>query len=232
MLRKHFIFYVLLIAAVYVAINVAVFLAVDYSAHLDNAQFWISWVFMFVGNSAVVALIGIKTRPKHHNDIYVMPYTAVGLFLIANVVYLALGIVFTIFLPAWYIVLLVDLVIAIFYAIFIFRFFIVVEHIHANDAHKRQKVAYIRTLSSTVKSCASLTDDYDLQQKIKRLASDFEYSDPMSHASLAQAEANIYDKVAALSTIVMAGDKAATEGAIKEISALLKMRNAQCANLK
>lgn len=231
MIKKHFIFYALMILAVYIAINVAVFLAVDFE-RLNNAQFWISWVFMFIGNIGAAVAIGIKSRPKHHNDIYVLPYTVVGLFFAANVIYLVLGVVFTIFLPAWYVVLLVDLVIAIFYAVFIYRFFIVVEHIHKSDAYRRQKVAYIRTLSSTVKSYASLSDNYDVQQRIKRLASDFEYSDPISHESLAGIEQTISVKVANLLEIVQSGDSAAIDSAIKEISGLLKMRNSQCANLK
>lgn len=232
MIKKIYYFYLMLLAAIYIAINVTVFLAVDYSAHLNNAQFWISWVFMFGLNSAVAAIIAIKTRNSHRNDIPYIPYAALGLFGGANVIYLVLGIVFTVFLPKWYVVLLVDLVIALFYLAFVFKFLISVAHIRSNDAYRRQKVAYIRTLSVTVKSYASLTSDYDLQQKIKRLASDFDYSDPISHDSLAQAEADIFAKVSALSAVVQSGDKAAAEGAINEISALLKMRNSQCALLK
>lgn len=231
MIKKQFIFYVMIIAAIYIAINVALFLSVDFE-RLNNVQFWISWVFMFAGNSAAAAVIGIKSQAKHRNDLYVMPYAAFGTFGVANVIYLVLGVVFTIYLPAWYIVFLVDLVVAIFYAIFIYRFLIVVAHIQSNDAYRRQKVAYIRTLSGTVKSYVSLTDDYDMQQRLKRLASDFEYSDPISHESLAGIEQTISVKVANLMEIVQSGDSAAIDGAVKEISGLLKMRNLQCANLK
>lgn len=221
----------MMVVAIYTAINVAVFLSVDFE-RLNNVQFWISWVFMFVGNTAAAAVIGIKAATKHHNDIYVLPYTAVCLFIAANVIYLALGVVFTIFLPAWYVVLLVDLVIAIFYAIFIYRFFIVVEHIHKSDEYRRQKVSYIRTLSGKVKSYAALTDDYDVQQRLKRLASDFEYSDPISDESLRGIEQIISAKVENLREIVQSGNSAEIDRAVKDISADLKDRNSKCAMLK
>lgn len=216
------------VIAVYAIINILVFTIVPF-ARVNNAQFWTSWCFMFVFNALVGITIGVTTRAKNSGDIRLFP---MALFVGGNIVYFVLGLIFALTLPAIKWVVLTDCLVAIVYALLVFKYILSIRYIRGNDEHKRQKVAYIRQMTAMVEDYISIAPDPDCADLIKKLAADFRYSDPMSHASLAESEQRLLDMVVDLESVVESGNAENIAAAVNEIKRELKRRNAKCINLK
>lgn len=228
MKNKFYIYLLAVTAAAYVIINLLVFTFIDF-ARLNNAQFWISWAFMFGLNSIMTVAVGLKIRKKDSHDIRLYPFT---LLLGGNIAYLILGIIFTWLLPKVLYVVIVDIIVAIIYALVAFRFVLAVSYVRDGDAVRRKKIAYIRQMTTMVESYASLAPDADTADSVKKLSADFRYSDPMSHESLAGVEQKLMEMVISLEDAVRGGDKEKIDAQIAEVRRELKLRNAMCANLK
>ena len=228
MKNKFYIYLLAVTAAAYAIINLLVFTFIDF-ARLNNAQFWISWAFMFGLNSIMTIAVGLKIRKKDPHDIRLYPFT---LLLGGNIAYLILGIIFTWLLPKVLYVVIVDIIVAIIYALVAFRFVLAVSYVRDGDAARRKKIAYIRQMTTMVESYASLAPDADTADSVKKLSADFRYSDPMSHESLAGVEQKLMEMVISLEDAVRGGDKEKIDAQIAEVRRELKLRNAMCANLK
>lgn len=230
MKNKFYVYLLAVIAAAYAIINILVFTLVPF-VYLNNAQFWVSWGFMFGVNIIATAVVGLTLKKTQKNDIRIFPITLIGG---GNLVYLALGVIFTLFAEkiAIIYVVMADLVVAIIYALLVLRLILAITYIRGNDAQKRKKVAYIRQLTTMVEGYASLAADADTSEMIEKLAADFRYSDPMSDESLAGSEQKLMDLVLRLEDIIREGDAAKIKSAVDEIKRELKLRNAMCVNLK
>lgn len=102
------------------------------------------------------------------------------------------------------------------------------EYIETKDAEIAQKVNYLKNVQLLLSSVK--TNDESLSDKIKALAEDFRFSDPMSHSSLGALEAEIESEISALKANI--GDIEKAEKMIESISDLLKERNQRCRMLK
>jgi len=230
MKNKFYAYLLAVVAAAYVIINILVFTLVPFG-RLNVPQFWISYGFMFGVNIVATAVIGLALKKTEKNDIRFYPISLIGG---GNIVYLGLGVLFTLFADkiAVRYVVMADLVVAIIYALLALRLVISITYIRGNDSHKRKKVAYIRGLTDMVEGYSSLAADADTSELIEKLASDFRYSDPMSDETLAEAEKKLTELVIGLEDIVREGDGGKVRAAVDEIKRELKLRNAMCANLK
>lgn len=225
---KFAFFYTVAFLAVYAIVNVPIFVCVPFEK-LNFADFWISWGFMFGLNTLVALALVLGLKRKNPNDISVTPY---ALFAGGNVVYIVLGLIFCLVKPAPYIVGMVDAIVAVIYLLLVWRLVLVIRTIRANDQTKRRQVAYIRNMTALVDSYVSLAADPDTADVLKKLASDFRFSDPVSPPSLAQREADLMSKVAELEDIVKSGSEAEILKDVNDIKRDLKVRNTMCANLK
>ena len=228
MKNRYLLHLIIFTAALYIIINILVFTLVPY-ARLNNAQFWVSWSFMFGVNSTLTVIIGYKFIKKSPFDIRIVPI----LLLVGGiVVYLALGIIFTCLLPPISYVVITDFCMAIVFALLILRSINSVTHARKLKEFRKNKISYVRKLTNLIDSYASFTTDEEILREIKKLAADFRFSDPMSHESLKSKEQSLMEMVESLEKELRGGDKAKILSLISSIRLELKLRNSICADLK
>lgn len=228
MKNKFFTYVVAVIAVIYVIINVLVFTLVDF-ARLNNPQYWTSWAFMFGVNIVVTALVWLKTRKTEKNDIFVFP---VSLIAGGNVVFLALGIIFTAALPKYVYVIVTEVIATLIYALLCFKFVLSVSYIRENSHARDKKISFIRELTALVESYAALAPDDDTSDALKKLAADFRYSDPMSSDKLKEEDDKLKFMAEELGETVKEGNAEDILKAVNRLKNQLKYRNSLCINNK
>ena len=100
----------------------------------------------------------------------------------------------------------------------------VVDEIKTQDAKLKKDVSLMRSLQSKISQIASQTD----YTAIKTLAEEFRYSDPVSNAAIADAEADLAAAVDQLQAAFVDGDQDAVAQLCRKTTALLAERNRLC----
>lgn len=214
MKRKGRIFCLLFLFVTLVGGSVAVFTAIDFS-YLDRAPFWISWGFAVA--ACILAYLNLAFVRKGKLADYVP--------LFAYLLFVLLAAVFTYTMPAFWVVLLIELGAA---AIMLFVYFMSLRS-PGDDSLRQQKISFLRELSAQAEAAADGTDDADLKEKLQKLAADIRYSDPMSPSSAAKTERELSFAVQGLAKAVRKGK---AEEQIGECEHLLKVRALACMNRK
>lgn len=124
--------------------------------------------------------------------------------------------------------LTLDLVIAAVFVILILFLFAAAQRIDRSDAHTAKKVLFVKQLGLKLNEIE--TADPVLSQKIRQLAEDVRFADPMSHSELQEIEARLAATVDALAENAADPEKAAA--LCDKAAKLMKNRGEQCRMLK
>lgn len=193
---------------------------------VHTAVFWVSFVFTLIAFAVVAAsmYIAFVKNPDARSRFYGFPIARIGA--IYGLVQLIAGFIFMVlaqWAPVWAAILV--------YAIALGAAVIglvsaeaVVSEIHAQDDKLKKDVSLMRSLQSKVNQMAAQSENTD----IKALAEEFRYSDPVSNAAIADAEADLAAAVDELQSAYIDGDSEAVAKLCRKASALLAERNRLC----
>ena len=188
--------------------------------------FWISYGFTLAAFAVVCGAIYVAfiQNPDAKSRFYGFPIARIGVIygiiqLILSIAVMALAIL----IPWW--------VSTVVYAIAFGAAIIglvsadaVVDEIHNQDAKLKDNVTMMRALQSKLSQIAAQSDD----PVLKSLAEEFRYSDPVSNAEIADAEADLAAAVDQLQSAYIDGDNEAMAQLCRKTAALLSERNRLC----
>ena len=191
-----------------------------------NAIFWVSVIFTLIAFAVVAASVYMAfiKNPDARSRFYGFPLARVGLIygfgqIIASLLVMALSEL----LPWWIPVLVYALGLGA-AAIGLISVEAVVDEIKHQDIKLKKAVSMMRSLQSKVSQMAAQSDDAAL----KALAEEFRFSDPVSNAAIADAEADLAAAVDDLQSAYVDGDSEAVAKLCRRASALLSERNRLC----
>ena len=193
---------------------------------VHTATFWVSFVFTLIAFAVVVASIYIAfiKNPDAKSRFYGFPIAKIGVIygavqLLTGIVFMALATI----VPAWLAVLVYAIALGA-AVIGLISAETVVEEIHIQDAKLKKDVTQMRSLQSKVNQIAAQSENADA----KALADEFRYSDPVSNAAIADAEADLAAAVDELQSAYVEGDSETVAKLCRKASALLAERNRLC----
>ena len=193
---------------------------------VHTAVYWVSFVFTLIAFAVVAAsmYIAFVKNPDARSRFYGFPLARIGAIyglvqLIAGFVFMALAQ----WAPVWaaFLVYAIALGAAV---IGLVSAEAVVSEIHAQDDKLKKDVSLMRSLQSKVNQMAAQSENAD----IKALADEFRYSDPVSNAAIADAEADLAAAMDELQSAYVDGDSEAVAKLCRKASALLAERNRLC----
>lgn len=191
-----------------------------------NAIFWVSVIFTLIAFAVVAASVYMAfiKNPDARSRFYGFPLARVGLIygcgqMVASLLVMALSEL----LPWWIPVLVYALGLGA-AAIGLISVEAVVDEIKHQDIKLKKAVSMMRSLQSKVSQMAAQSDDAAL----KALAEEFRFSDPVSNAAIADAEADLAAAVDELQSAYVDGDSEAVAKLCRRASALLAERNRLC----
>lgn len=231
-MKKVTLFFSGVLVAIIAIFNLILFLSLRGNARLDQIGFWLSWAF----STPILLVAGIL--PLVYAN-HIKKYS--GITLSATLMIIGAGslvsfvtniILICINNLMWEVALVLNIIILVVYIIALVVVFFGAGHISKNNKIQKQKVFYIRDLSSDVEMVISSVEDKNIKKQLEKLNDDIKYSDPMSHPSLSTVEEEIKQLVFKLSLEVSEGDMNQVAATIKDINFKLKYRNNKCLNLK
>lgn len=191
-----------------------------------TAVFWVSFVFTLIAFVVVAASIYIAfiKNPDVKSRFYGFPIAKIGVIygavqLLAGILFMALAAI----VPVWVAILVYAIALGA-AVIGLISAETVVEEIHIQDAKLKKNVSLMRSLQSKVNQIAAQSENADA----KALADEFRYSDPVSNAAIADAEADLAAAVDELQSAYVDGDSEAVAKLCRKASALLAERNRLC----
>lgn len=222
------------VIAVAIILNVLLFSVLPEKVQ-NYPAFWYIWAFTFPVNVIFAIVLAVYANLKDGIMFLRIPicYYVAWTF---TVLYFTIGfkLMFVNFAKDKIgIPIAIELAITLAYALALALSFLGVSYVEHNQRLVKKKVFYIRDLKTDVDSCLSYVSDSALKKQLEKLSEAIRYSDPMSHASLADIEAEL---AGVIRSIVV---DACSEGSVEEISskakkamALLEYRNNKCLILK
>ena len=193
---------------------------------VHTATFWVSFVFTLIAFAVVAAsmYIAFVKNPDARSRFYGFPIARIGA--IYGLVQLIAGFIFMVlaqWAPVWAAILVYAIALGA-AVIGLISAEAVVSEIHAQDDKLKKDVSMMRSLQSKVNQMAAQSENAD----IKALAEEFRYSDPVSNAAIADAEADLAASVDELQSAYIDGDCEAVAKLCRKASALLAERNRLC----
>lgn len=210
--------------------NVIIFLTLP-DGRANDSEFIVAWVFAFGIN--LLLSVGVFFYSKGKGDfiirlplVYLTWIIGFAIYLVANSIFFYVTAV-TI-KAVW----ITNVIITILYAIFAMYLLFGLHYMSSNVEHTKKKVFYIRSLTVQVEGAYPFVTDTTLLEKLKKLADDIRYSDPMTHDSLASCEEELKSAVSKISMYATMGEMEKIEQEVATASKLLIYRNNQCKILK
>lgn len=195
-----------------------------------TAVYWTSFVFTLIafGVTGASIYIAFVKSPDAKSKFYGFPVARIGVIygivqLIAGLVAMALGEI----LMVWLVVLLFAVALGA-AVIGLIGADAVVDEIHVQDAKLKKDVSLMRGLQSKLNQMASLCDNPDAAEAVKKFAEELRYSDPVSSEAVAEAERDLAAAVDELQAAVVDGDSAAVKQLCRKASTQLAERNRLC----
>ncbi len=215
----------IVLAIVFVVYNVIVF-ALPF-AH--TGVFWMSYAFSVVAIAAQVYVMQVAFMKEEgvKSKFYGFPLAYVGVIylaaqLVLGLIMMALATKIPMWIPVILYVVLLGAAAVGFIAADAMR-----DEVERQDVQLKKDVSLMRGLQAKVGSLAA-TCGADVREDVAKLAEALRYSDPVSHETLAEIEAELSANVNELQVAVTAGDNAAVRALCRKAGATLAERNRLC----
>ena len=221
-MKKDNIRAIVIAVVVLIAYNFAVFMIPCWK----GGTFWVSWAFTLVAFavSGFAFYQSLLKKPDAKSRFYGFPIAKIAfIYLVVQVAVGGISMALGNIIP-WWAATVADAIILALAVIGLMGADPVVEEIHTQDAKLKKDVSLMRALQSKISQIASQTDD----AAIKALAEEIRYSDPVSNAAIADAEADLAAAVDELQSAYVDGDSEAVAKLCRKASALLAERNRLC----
>lgn len=192
-----------------------------------TAAFWIAYAFTVVAFALQIGIwnAAFKADDALKSKFFGIPIIHIGIVYLAfQLIAFAAFMVFPV-IPSWIVVIVCALILGI-SAICLLSADVARNEIDRVEEKVNRKVFYIRELQIDVEILAEQERNTETKTALKKLAEKIRYSDPISNETLADLEAKISEKVAALK---IADHKSEV---IKELNLLLTERNKKAQILK
>ncbi|MBE6644965.1 MAG: hypothetical protein E7612_06275 [Ruminococcaceae bacterium] len=225
---------VISIFAIAVIINILLFSVLPETIQHYPA-FWLIWSFTFPVNFAFAVGLAVYFGLKDGISFIRIPvcFYIVWIF---SIIYFGVGLKLM-FVPFGAerigIPLSVELAITVAYFIVIVISLLGVSYIEANQKYVKKKVLYIRNLKTDVDFAASVVSDTEIKRSLEKLAEAIRFSDPMTHSSLADTDAELSLAVRSILADAKAGNCGEElKAKINKTFVTLEYRNEKCKILK
>ena len=195
-----------------------------------NTVFWIAYA---CGILAILFQLYIFRSSFGKTDarsrFYGFPIARLGIYyLIIQLVVSVIEIALSKFLPAWVVILINVLILAV-ALIGCITTETMRDEIAKQDAQLKAKVSGLREMQSLSAAMAGQCADETLKRKLQKLAEDFRFSDPVSSGKTAEMEMNLLEGLKDLQQALTDGDTKGAETLCGRLSATLAERNRICA---
>lgn len=197
-----------------------------------RGAFWPAYIFGFV---AILVQIGIEAlalcgKTTLREKVYAFPMFRLGFVYLA--IQLALTLVFfiiTIFVscPAWIAWVLGIILLGVF-SILVLLTDVTRDVVEEIEEEQERQTAQIKTFRIGIDSILRRVEDKELLEKLNKLSNIAKYSDPVSNEALYDIEAEITDKITALTACVNSGDVENAKALAEQAIDLFEDRNAMC----
>ena len=195
-----------------------------------NTVFWIAYA---CGILAILFQLYIFRSSFGKTDarsrFYGFPIARLGIYyLIIQLVVSVIEIALSKFLPAWVVILINVLILAV-ALIGCITTETMRDEIAKQDAQLKARVSGLREMQSLSSAMAGQCADETLKLKLQKLAEDFRFSDPVSSGKTAEIETNLLEGLKDLQQALTDGDTKGAETLCGRLSATLAERNRICA---
>lgn len=233
-MKSYFKYYGICWAVLFLAFQIITFVATGATVGLAalRSAFWISYAFIdlvFIGNLICSILF---FRSDHQDKIFLhypvvkLAFTALVVSVVAGALVLAVPVI-----PYW-IGVVVDVCILVYYVIAIVASTAGAEVVESKDQRIKEQTAFIKLLTVDAEV---LMDGCKTPQAKVLAAKVYEavrYSDPMSTPALQQVDNEIQAAFHTFSAAICNGDMLSAQGAADQLLAQIDARNMKCKALK
>ena len=211
-------------------VNLIVFLTID-QARLETTAFWIAWGFATPWTLLSAIVLHLWAGKKQGEEILRMP-VAYYLCAVFGGLYLVVGLIFMYAnVETLTALIIIEAIITVIYLIAVMYSLNTTDSIAKQEKVTKQKVFFIRMLTSNVNTCLPMATDEAVRAQLETLAENIRFSDPMSHQALAVIESELANTIDDITMKLTEGNQDVS-ALIKKAEMQLSRRNAQCAMLK
>lgn len=213
------------------AVLLLVFSVISFAVPVPKTViFWLAYVF---GMFAILYQIYIFNK-YYSNDggakskFYGFPIVRIGIiYLAAQIAASLLEIVLQVFIPVWA-VIIINVILAALAIAGCVAADAVRDEIIRQDAQLKKDVVTMRELQSLSEALVSQCSGHALQEKLRNLADEFKYSDPVTCNETQQMERDITMLLDELQKAIIENDDQSAETLCKRLSGSLEERNRIC----
>ena len=195
--------------------------------------FWPAYIFGLV---AILVQVGIEAlalcgKTTLREKVYAFPMFRLGFVYLA--IQLVISLVFfivTLFTeacPSWIAWIIGAILLGVF-AILVLLTDVTRDVIEEIEEDEERQTKQVKTFRISIDSIMRRVEDEDLLAKLNKLSDIAKYSDPVSNESLYEIEAEITDKITALTACVNGGDVESAKALAEQAIDLFEDRNAMC----
>lgn len=197
---------------------------------VKSAAYWLSFVFTLLAFAAqlYVFRISFHNGESVRSKFYGFPIARIGVMYLA--VQLVLGLLVMVlakWLPAWIglILFVVTLAVA---AVGCITADMMRDEVARQDVQMKKDVSRMRVMQSKANALLTQCDASDLKEELKKLAENFQFSDPVSSEALADIETSLSACLDELQRCLTDDDMDSAAVLCKRAKATLSERNRQC----
>ncbi len=216
----------------FVAYNVILFVICGFKDH--TPVFWMSWIFMLVAFAALaVSGVLLGSQGMYLKDwLFGFPIVKHStIYIIAELVVSTVFIIFEDYVKFGWAFAIQFLFLSV-YCIFVIAGFLSKETIDEVHNKVKDKTSFIKLLRADTEMLVTKCSDPELKGKLKTLAEEVRFSDPMSNEALFELEKEITLAVSECSELLDSNDLAKASEVCDKASLMLKERNKKCKALK
>lgn len=195
-----------------------------------TATYWIGFIFGIVGIivSAIGVIIAFKDADSARSKFYGFPIARlVVIYAVIQIIvsFLLMGLGFI--CPSW-VGIIICVLLLVFAVIGMVATDAVRDEIERQDVVIKKDTSAMRTLQSRVNMLVNSCEDENIKESVKKLAEDFQFSDPVSSDAIAEIESQMSGLMDEVEKAVVDGDNEGAQTLIKKLSGVLQERNRLC----
>ena len=214
------------LAVIFVAFTVIAF-AIPFA---KNGVFWTAYLFGLLAMAAQLYAWprAFKDGTSLRSKFYGFPIVRVAVFYLAAQLVLSLLFMALSFIAPLWAALILFILLAAAAVIGFVAVDIVREEVERQDVQLKKDVTLMRSLQAKAITLVEQGAGSEAAEELKKLAEALQYSDPVSHESLAEAENELKNCMDNLSRAVLENDSAAVKELTRKASLCLAERNRLC----
>lgn len=192
--------------------------------------FWLAYVFgvFAILYQIYVFKVSFAEGGGAKSKFYGFPIVRIGIiYLIVQLIASLLEMIFQVFVPIW-VVVIINVILGAMAVVGCIAADTMRDEIIRQDVQLKKDVSKMRALQSLSEALVSQCDEQALKAKLRSLADEFKYSDPVSCDETLQAEQDIAVLMDELHKSIIDNDNGSVETLCEKVSGCLSERNRIC----